>query len=1039
MNDKLTILLIEDNPGDARLIREMLGETKGAPFELVHADRLAAGLARLAAGGFNVILLDLSLPDSNGPDTLIRVHTHAADAPIVVLTGLDDEALGIRLMHEGAQDYLVKGQIDGNLLVRAIRYAIERKQIERRLLHLAEVLRAVRNVNQLITHERDPQRLLTDACNLLVHTRGYRMTWIGLIEEGHSRVIPAARAGQGTDYLDQVTITWDESKARQGPTGTAIRTRRPVLCADVTTDPRFASWRETVLRYGFASFAAAPMLCGERLFGAVNIYADKPNAFDDEEINLLAELAGDLGFALQSIEDESKRGRAEEAVKQAEERYRNLFEEAPSMYVLTRREEGGPVIADCNQAFLSTLGYTRGEVLARPLADFYSPASQAELLAGGYQRALEGYFQTEERQLVAHDGRVIEAMLQARPELDIQGRVVGTRAMFVDITERKQAQEALTQERNLLRTLIDNLPDAIYVKDAAARKVLVNRADLANIAKQEADVLGKTDWELFPADVAAGFFADDQAVLQSGQAVLDREELLVNVSGQSRWLLTSKLPLRNSGGRVTGLVGIGRDVTELVQTQEALRHSARRLALLHAIDQATLAMQPVETIADAALRGLRQLAPCQRASVMLFDLTAGEGRMLAVQGDGETGLDTGQRIPTEAHLIATLRRGEARVVTDLLSLSPLPPALQILQAEGLRSFVNAPLLVDGELIGMLNLVWERPGACSPEQIEIAREIADQLAIAIQQAHLREQVARHTAELEQRVADRTAELRAANDKLKELDRFKSSFVSDVSHELRQPLTNIKSYLYLLDHGKPEKRAGYMATLHRETDLLQQLIEDLLHLSRIDLGKAQPVLEPLDINRLVGTLAEDRAPLVVEHGLTLQTALTPDLPPVMADTKMVTQVLTNLLANAMNYTPAGGTIVVSTAARQDGGGAGELGSGGAGARGSRGDTQHAIRNTPTEWVTFSVSDTGPGIAAEEQARIFERFYRGEAAHRSRAPGTGLGLPICQELVGRLDGRIMVESQVGQGSTFTVWLPVAKDEGRMTNDEGRMTKDG
>ena len=852
MNDKLTVLLIEDNPGDARLVREMLTATNGATFDLVHVDRLASGLTRLAVGGIDVILLDLTLPDSHGPDTLIRACGHAPDAPIVVMTSLDDEALGVRLMHEGAQDYLVKGQIDGNLLARAIRHAIERK-------------------------------------------------------------------------------------------------------------------------------------------------------------------------------------RAEEAVKQAEARYRNLFEEAPGIYVLTRHEEGRPVITDCNQAFLSALGYTRGEVLARPLADFYSPASQAALLGGGYQRALEGHFQTEERQLVARDGRVIETMLQARPELDTRGRVIGMRAMFVDITERKQAQEALAHERNLLRTLIDNLPDAIYVKDTEGRFVVGNQwvARVMGVAAPEA-LLGKSDFDFYPPELAAQFYADEQAIVGSGQPLIDREEPLLDLTtGRRGWLSTTKAPLRDGSGNVIGLVGIGRDVTERVQAQEALRRSARRLALLHAIDQATLTMQPVKTIAEAALRGLRQLAPCQRASVMLFEPTTGEGTMLAVQSDGETGLDSGQRIPTEAYLIATMQRGEARVVADLLTLSPLPPALQILRAEGFRSFANVPLLVDGGLLGMLNLVWERPGACSPDHIEIAREIADQLAIAIQQTRLREQVARHTAELEQRVAERTAELtqreaalRAANDKLKELDRFKSQFVSDVSHELRQPLTNIKTYLYLLDRGKPEKRVGYMETLNRETDLLQQLIEDLLHLSRVDLGKVRPVLASLDLNRLIGTLVADRTPLAAEHGLTLHTALAADMPPVLADAKMVTQVLTNLLANAMNYTPAGGTIVVSTAARRDGGGAEE--------RGSGGDTQYAIRNTPTEWVTFSVSDTGPGIAAEEQTRIFERFYRGEAARQSRASGTGLGLAICQELIQRHEGKITLESQVVQGSTFTVWLPAAKDERRMTNDE-------
>ena len=146
-----------------------------------------------------------------------------------------------------------------------------------------------------------------------------------------------------------------------------------------------------------------------------------------------------------------------------------------------------------------------------------------------------------------------------------------------ELVERKRAEEGLAQERILLRTVIDNLPDAIYVKDPAMRKILVNRADLAKIGKSEAEVLGKTDWELFPAEVSARFFADDQAVLQSGQAILNREELLVNSAGQSCWLLTSKLPLRDNEGRITGIVGIGRDISERKQMDEALLESNRRL------------------------------------------------------------------------------------------------------------------------------------------------------------------------------------------------------------------------------------------------------------------------------------------------------------------------------------------------------------------------------------------------------------------------------------------------------------------------------
>jgi MinD-like ATPase involved in chromosome partitioning or flagellar assembly/ActR/RegA family two-component response regulator len=143
MEDELMkVLLIEDNPGDARLIREMLAEERGAPFDLEHADRLSTGLGRLAAGGIDVVLLDLSLPDSRGLSTFVRVHAQAPEVPIVLLTGRDDEELAVEAMREGAQDYLVKGQVDSSLLVRSMRYAIERHRAQAKQLRKAQPVKA---------------------------------------------------------------------------------------------------------------------------------------------------------------------------------------------------------------------------------------------------------------------------------------------------------------------------------------------------------------------------------------------------------------------------------------------------------------------------------------------------------------------------------------------------------------------------------------------------------------------------------------------------------------------------------------------------------------------------------------------------------------------------------------------------------------------------------------------------------------------------------------------------------------------------------
>ncbi|MGA2030872.1 MAG: ATP-binding protein [Thermoguttaceae bacterium] len=186
-----------------------------------------------------------------------------------------------------------------------------RKQAESQIEHLNEILRAVRDIGKLIARERNPDRLLAEACSTLMRTRGYQLVWIGGVATDSKRVVPLASAGPAADYLNAVTITWDESDAGRGPIGTALRERRICVC-QAATDPGFALWREAGLARGYRSVATAPMLHGGRLFGAVAIYADRPAAFNDEELRLLEELASDLAFALQTIEDEQQRKQAEQ-------------------------------------------------------------------------------------------------------------------------------------------------------------------------------------------------------------------------------------------------------------------------------------------------------------------------------------------------------------------------------------------------------------------------------------------------------------------------------------------------------------------------------------------------------------------------------------------------------------------------------------------------------------------------------------------------------------------------------------------------------
>jgi PAS domain S-box-containing protein len=232
------------------------------------------------------------------------------------------------------------------------------------------------------------------------------------------------------------------------------------------------------------------------------------------------------------------------------------------------------------------------------------------------------------------------------------------------------------------------------------------------------------------------------------------------------------------------------------------------------------------------------------------------------------------------------------------------------------------------------------------------------------------------------------------RFQELDNMKTQFVSDVSHELRTPLANLSLYLDLLSNEHDDlKRERYQATLRRETNRLTQLIEDLLTISRLESNRISFFIKEVDVLRLLKDLTEDRTPMALQRNLQLEFVPPEKLPLALVDPRLLTQVLSNILTNALNYTqPKGYIRLTANTALADG----------------------------KPWVTISISDNGEGILPEELPHIFERFYRGSASRKTNAPGTGLGLAISQEILGRMGGKISVVSEPEHGSTFTIWMP-------------------
>ncbi len=236
-------------------------------------------------------------------------------------------------------------------------------------------------------------------------------------------------------------------------------------------------------------------------------------------------------------------------------------------------------------------------------------------------------------------------------------------------------------------------------------------------------------------------------------------------------------------------------------------------------------------------------------------------------------------------------------------------------------------------------------------------------------------------------------------LQELDRMKDHFVSNVSHELRTPLANLKLYLSLLEQGRPERRASYLEVMGREVERLERLIVELLDLSRLQSeqrAERPQVRQPVDLQLVIDTVVQNNIAWAESAQEDLQYEGTNGtLPLVYGDPDQLLRALTNLVSNAINYTPPGGQIVV------------------------RSEVGRSEQGEP-EWVIIETVDTGIGIPANELPNIFDRFYRGSNVNPS-VPGTGLGLAIIKEIMGLHGGSIEVESEQGRGSTFRLKLPV------------------
>lgn len=509
---------------------------------------------------------------------------------------------------------------------------------------------------------------------------------------------------------------------------------------------------------------------------------------------------------------------------------------------------------------------------------------------------------------------------------------------ITDISERKQAELALSQSRKRLKELLDHLPLNVLYKDSEGHYLATNPAYARLLGETPERLIGFTDQDFFGPELAAKYRADDLRVMALGETESFDEEW--SLHNEQQIVHTIKVPVRDDQEQINGVLALFWDVTAERRATTALMRSQARLRAL--TDKVPLVVFELER--DAS--GSYQFNFINSGVESLFELP-----LSAAEEDVSL-------------LFGRVERADARRLMEALEDSA--DTLATIDQEIRLSTSGEPRWVAVQAVpqrqGLMTVVW----------YGFFQEIS----------------IRKSAETELRRAKVLAE---------DANRAKSQFLANISHEIRTPMNAVLGLTYLLQQGALDsQQRDYVDKIDSAGRTLLALLNDVLDLAKIDAGRLTLEQAPFDLHQLLDNLAVIAAGNARSHALELCFRIDPELPQMLVgDAMRLQQVLINLVGNAIKFTPSG-SVELQLQIRQ--------------------------RSAGQVVLTFSVRDTGIGIAPEQLTQIFDRFSQAEASTTRRFGGSGLGLAISRQLVRLMGGDIEVQSRLGVGSEFSFSLPLA-----------------
>lgn len=569
---------------------------------------------------------------------------------------------------------------------------------------------------------------------------------------------------------------------------------------------------------------------------------------------------------------------------------------------------------------------------------------------------------------------------------------------------RKRAQAAslsLEESEERYRLLVDGVRDyAIFLLDVDGHIMNWNTGAERIHGYETIEVLQQNFALLYLEEDSQQHQPEQELQMAAQLGRIEKEEWQKRKNGSLFLANAVTTALRDKNGNVRGYARIVRDITERRQAENELQRSNQRLAVLHDIYRAILeAKSPVELVRTALFQ-MSHLVPSPQSLVVLFDFESQEAKILAGSVSNlrppEGTVISIQEIIPDQQLIQDLTN-----YTEYVSSPCHCPSLLLDWVPEAEECIRVPLIVERTLLGELIVFLASSDTCTDEDRQVMNEVGSQLAIAIHQSALRQQLQHYTTELEQRVIERTAQLQEACIELE-------SFSYSTAHDLRTPLVGLQGLCQALldDYGNVLDDYGqeYTRRIYETARRMDQLVDDLLTYSRV--SRTDLKLEPVNLNTVIAEainqlqekIQQQQANIIIAEQVPGALA---QLNEVIAHKTTLIQVVVNILSNAIKFVQPGIKPQIYIWAEEV-------------------SISPEISPLSTKVIRLWIQDNGIGIPAEYKDRIFRVFERlhGEEAY----PGTGIGLAIVRKGMERMGGRVGVESQINQGSQFWLELPKA-----------------